>query len=278
MGTGGSAPTYRTQRVYPTPPRISGGRTPRTGRGAAVSSSLEPSPSGLLAGLLHVDRADAVVELGEVAVDLGVAAVRVVGDRPGPAVLLVEAGHQLGHGDVAERRVLLEQVPELAGEPGDATGLPRAMPRSRSDSFIDRESASHRVVAAPDVGRVLAPEVRVGRLLVVARRTSRADRGSAGESWSTSAQLPGSGCFGVRHVATVPGWHDSEPSDVGAVRSRRSACELHRHRRRRAARRCTTTARGRGASAGSGRCGGSGRPAGARRRPRRRARRAAAPR
>ena len=45
--------------------------------------------------MLHVDRADAVVELGEVLVHLGVAAVRVAGDRPGPAVLLVEAGHQL---------------------------------------------------------------------------------------------------------------------------------------------------------------------------------------
>ena len=70
---------------------------------------------------------------------------------------------------------------------------------------------------------------------------------------------------------------------ANAARDGRAAVSCRRPRassgdgRPRAARRCTSAAPGRGASAGTGRCGGTGRPAGARRRPRRRARCAAAP-
>ena len=111
--------TYRTRQVYPNPPWISGGRSARTGRGRPGGQRRRSGSSvreDLLAGLLDLHRADPVVELGEVPVHLGVAAIRVPGDRPSPAVLLVESGHQLGHGDVAELRVLLEQVLELAGQ------------------------------------------------------------------------------------------------------------------------------------------------------------------
>ena len=75
-----------------------------------------------LTGLLHLDRADAVVELGQVRVDLGVAAVRVARDRACPAVLLVEASHQLRDRRVAQLGVLLEQVLELAREARDRGG------------------------------------------------------------------------------------------------------------------------------------------------------------
>src|SRR6185312_5751644 len=116
LGTGGSRlPTEpdeytRPRRRFPVDkPREPGG---------ARSAVVEPA-EGLLAGLLDVDRADAVVEFREVGVDLGVGVVRVPGDRPGQAILLVEAGHQLGDRRVAERRVVLEHVAELAGELAD---------------------------------------------------------------------------------------------------------------------------------------------------------------
>src|SRR3954451_6436632 len=73
----------------------------------------------LLPGLLHVDRTDAVVELRHVGVDLGIGVVGILGDGPGEAVLLVEAGDELGDGRVPERRVVLEHVAELAGERSD---------------------------------------------------------------------------------------------------------------------------------------------------------------
>src|SRR5262249_28834140 len=87
LGTGGSRLPPEPDE-YPRPVRHFPVDNPREPAGAG-SVVVEPA-EGLLTGLLHVDRADAVVELGEVRVDLGVGVVRVPGDRPGQAILLVE--------------------------------------------------------------------------------------------------------------------------------------------------------------------------------------------
>ena len=125
--------------------------------------------------------------------------------------------------------------------------------------------------------RWISASLRLGYLAMArARRSSSLRRAT---SWAT-------GDVAQRRVVV-----EQEPELAGELPDRRCVVtastasrfdpedlvQLDRHRRRRAARRCTTTARGRDASAGSGRCGGSGRPGGARTRPRRRARCAAAP-
>src|SRR5262245_48512548 len=115
---------------------------------------------------------------------------------------------------------------------------------------------------------VLAPEVGVGGLLVVGVVLGQ----QASEALGVLIDVGPAAVLvvlGTGHARLVPGRTRPKPSDAdGVLRSRRSPAAPWEPARR-AARRCTTTARGRGASAGSARCGGSGRPACARRRPRR---------
>src|SRR5436190_2305843 len=114
--------TNRTKPVYPTFNFVSGARSPRTGQPQRRASVVVELGQSLVPRLFDVDRADAVVELGQAAMDLGIGLVRVPRDGPGETIFLVEPCHELGDGRVAQRRVVLEHVAELTRELADGRG------------------------------------------------------------------------------------------------------------------------------------------------------------
>src|SRR4051794_30417153 len=95
----------RSPRGFPVP------EVPETG-------CAEPrrSAADALERRLDVRDRDAVLELVEVRLDLGVAAVRILRDRTRDAVLTVQTRREVRRRQGTGRRVVLEEVPELAGE------------------------------------------------------------------------------------------------------------------------------------------------------------------